>query len=198
MKKMRDTYAISFVKLVDSAWIPKLEMQKFGGSRYYVKVKTSADPDPMTFETIDIKKFENKEKFISHMVQEAIKVWDNYEAEKQFDVVRDDILEDIDDNNEPTDDEKNFSIDEFDEHVVEMCKHDPLDLEEASEDEIMDRVKEIKARNAGGWEPYLIMREVFGVDLIFPPDTATEEAMEQVKNNRPNPVNNKGIVRRRG
>ena len=67
-----------------------------------------------------------------------------------------------------------------------------------SEEEIAKRVREIKSRGAGDWEPYLIMREVYGLDFIKTPDIATEENLKEMQSKRPNIHNNNGIVRRAG
>jgi hypothetical protein len=198
MKKMRDIYAVSFVKLVDSAWMPKVEMKTFkgfrlGGSDDHIRIKTSANQEP-AFEPISVQKFSSKEEFISHMVQESIKVWDKYESEKQFEKESQVIIEDIDSGNEPKD--SDIFLDDEDDYARDFYDHEPLDLENASDDDIADRVKEIKSRNAGSWEPYMILREVYGVDIIREPDIATEEDAERVRNARPDPENNNGLVRR--
>ena len=87
MKKMRDMYVVSFVKLVDSAWSPKVETETFKGFKVrgsddYIRVKTSANKEP-SFEPINVQKFKSKEEFISYMVVESINVWDKYEARPQ-------------------------------------------------------------------------------------------------------------------
>jgi hypothetical protein len=200
MKKKRDMYAVSFTKLVDSAWMPQAEMQTFKGFRLrgsndHIRIKTSANKNP-PFEPISIQKFKNKEEFISYIVQDAIKVWDNYDAEKKFEKESKNIIADIDGGVDPKETDKWW--DEDDEYIKDLYKHEPLGPD-ASEEEMAVRIKEIKERGfgkRGGWEPYLILREVCGVDLIVEPDIATEENVAEMRSNRPDPENNNGIVRR--
>jgi len=196
MKKMRDMYAVSFIKLVDSAWMPKAEMKTFKGfnlrgSDDHIRIKTSANQEPV-FEPISVKKFASKEEFISYMVQESIKVWDKYESEKQFDRESQDIVRNIDNGIKP--DDEMFADDE-DDWVKDFYKRDPLPPD-ASGEEMVERAKEISERKAGAWEPYLIMREIYGIDLIRPPDTDDEEEVERIRQSRPDPVENNGIFRR--
>ena len=88
MKKMRDTDAVSYIMLVDSSWMPKTEMETFRsiksfGLKDHIKVKSSADEDPL-FEPIDVRKFKNKNEFIGYMVKSAMKAWDDYEAKSNL------------------------------------------------------------------------------------------------------------------
>jgi hypothetical protein len=205
MKKMRDMYAVSFVKLVDSAWMPKLEMEIIEGLRShghptdYIRINTSAN-QMSPLEPVKIQKFNNKEDFISHMVKESIKVWDEYEAVKKFNRELQSIIDDTDSFRPPDQsDGGNYINDDDDEDEKWMYenfgKYEPLG-ENATEEEITERVKEIKNRNAGSWENYMIMREIYGVDLIREPNIATDEDAERVRSSRPDPKNNSGLFRR--
>lgn len=64
-----------------------------------------------------------------------------------------------------------------------------------TEDELRNKIQEIKSRNAGSWEPYMILKEVLGVDLINPPDSITMD--KAVIENKQNNFNKgKGVFRR--
>lgn len=201
---MRDMYAVSFVKLVDSAWMPKVEMKTFkgfrlGGSDDYIGVKTSANQEP-SFEQISVQKFKSKEEFIGYMVQESIGVWDKYEAAKQFEKESQDIIADIEQGKVP---DKNDLIEDIDDFYSDS--HDNVKKYYASEknkivltdEEILQKAAEIQEKDIGdGWKPYLALKEIAGIDLINTPDTATEENVADMRSKRPDPENNSGIVRR--
>lgn len=152
MKKMRETYGIFYVNLVESAWKPNLEtvcLDIPNLPKNYIRVKTS-NRGMLGLDPIQIKTFKNREEFTKHIIEQANDAWDMYENAKNFEKTLQDIA---------------------------------------------NRIKEIKSRNAGGWEPYQIMREVMGVDLISTPDMESEKLNELIEN-RPDAANNNGIFRR--
>ena len=207
MSNMRDTYAVSFVELVDSAWKPKVEAKTFEsyvkskgsliskGYNIHIRVKTSAN-QKSSFKQIDVRKFNNKREFINYMTQEAADAWDTYENTKKFEKECNDIVYDVENNKEISGNSDFIALDDTDEYLKEFYQHDPLDLDSASSEDISDRLQEIKGRESSGWEPYAVMREVYGVDLINTPDIATKENLEEARSKRPDPVNNKGLFRR--
>lgn len=195
MKKMRDMYAVSYLTLVDSAWKPKLKMKSFKISdlNYFVSVKTSITQMD-SFEPINIQKFDSKEKFIDYMTKKSAEEWDKYEAAKQFDKYKEEIIDDIDSGVESEDGDGRLIDDDY-EWVKDFYKYDVLG-KNASEEDIVNRIKEIKERNAGSWETYMIMREIHGVDLIRQPNLATDENLAEVKSKWPDPESNDGLFRR--
>ncbi len=47
------------------------------------------------------------------------------------------------------------------------------------------KVEEIKSRKAGSWEPYMVLKEVIGVDLVNPPDIdGTQQSMYEELDNQ--------------
>ena len=66
------------------------------------------------------------------------------------------------------------------------------DLPKTKED-VQNKVAEIKSRNAGSWEPYMIMKEIYGVDLIETPDVNIKN---MPRKKLVDAINNAGIFRR--
>lgn len=209
MKNKRDIYGVSFLKLVDSAWTPRLDMKRFDNfrlrdSKYHISVKTSVNGGGVDklYEPVTIKKFESKEEFIAFAVQEAVKVWDQYEATKKFGKETAGIIEDID---------NNISAEPYESTVAEgdfySWQHEDVrkyaeieaNPDSMTEEELVAKIKEIREKNINdSWKPYILLKEVYGVDLINPPDVATEEKAAEVRSKRPSAESNNGIVRRSG
>lgn len=212
MKKKRDMYAVSFIKLVDSAWKPRVDIRKFGAaglntSGDYVSLRTSALPAGRgtNYEPVEVRKFKSRDEFIAFMTQEAINAWERYEAEKEFDKECSGIVEDImRDMNEGLHAEKMDATEPLEDfhdisrnNSVNEYRQTPTAINYLTHDEAQKKAAEIKEREVGDrWKPYMALKEILGVDLINTPDIATEDKVEEMRAKRPNAENNNGIVRR--
>lgn len=204
--KKRDMYAVSFIKVVDSAWKPNISAHLFrsersGGNRDYLRVKSSVG-NMQRLRQIKINKFENREEFISFMAKEATDTWDNYEAEKKFDKECRNILDDIDRCVELEPNDIESDIEEWPERDKYRDKKDyyrsKLNVSYLTEEEARKKAQEIGGRDIGdSWKPYLALKEILGVDLLELPDTVTDEKMEKLKASRCSATDNNGIVRRK-
>lgn len=200
-------YGVSFLKLVDSAWAPRLDFKRFDnfklrGSKDHISVKTSAPESGVSahYEPINIQKFSSKEEFIAFAVQEAIGVWDKYEASKQFGEETTKIIEDIEKGVAPTDVEFGVESPLEDEYIHDnMREYHKTELQSGAltEEEVVAKVLEIKKKNVGdSWKPYMLLKEIIGVDLINTPDIATDERVAEMQSKRPSAVDNEGAFRR--
>ena len=190
MKKMRKTYGVFFIKLVDSVWEPKIDTEKvykldrkhgtIGDYTNRLKIITSANKKDGggRLDPVNVRMFKSREEFKTCISSMLDKVWDEYENEKEWIEVAKDIVEDIDEGKMNNQDNTFFDDDEG--WINDLYKHDPLD-ENATKEDIIARIKDIKSRNLESWEPYVMMREIYGLDFIRPPDIATDENIAEMK-----------------
>ena len=188
---MKDLYCISFLKVVESGFQPRTKTMDSQGNSYVMVEFPGSDN---VFGSVRLKKFKNKENFMNHMTKKLEDAWDAVDAEKKFKKECTSILEDIDEGKAPEAGDEFIAFDERDEYLESLCKQSPLNV--ITDETVTERLKNIKDRDLKGWEPYIILRELYGVDLIRTPDLAAEENLDKMKSERPDPVDNCGIVRR--
>lgn len=178
---MRKIFGLHFLNVIESTYSPKVTIDAI---THTMNVRSSRDQARYA-NPIRVKEFGSKEEFVGYVAQQAAEAWDSMVSTKNFEKIGKDIVEEIDGNKQSA------------KSMGDLYRETDYPQKVMTEEEIVSKVAEISNREAGSWEPWMVLKEICGVDLINTPDIATEENVELIRKNRVSPTNNNGIVRRR-